>query len=60
LKVGEIEVTGERIDELLRAGLLAATPRDGKKIAEIKGGNAGPYGEIPDVEMTHDYRLAQR
>jgi len=59
LKKEGVEVTGERIDELLRAGILHASPRAGKPIAEIKGGNAGPHGEIPDIELTHDYRLKQ-
>ena len=57
LKKDGTEVTGERIDELFRAGILVAIPRDGLPVSEIKGGNAGPYGEIPDVELTHNYRL---
>ncbi len=41
-----------------RAGLLIASPRDGLAISEINGGTAGPYGEVPDIELTHNYRLA--
>ena len=52
-----VKISGERIDALIRAGELIATPRD--KIAHtIQGGNAGPFGEIPDVELSFNYRLA--
>jgi len=50
---------GEDIERWLRDGLLSAAPVSGA-VEAIKGGNAGPYGEIPDVEMTHSYRLTER
>jgi hypothetical protein len=53
-----VKIPGERIDALLRAGVLVATPRAAPPYAVIKGGNAGLYGEIPDVELTHNYYLA--
>jgi hypothetical protein len=52
-----VKIPGERIDALLRTNVLVATPRDAP-YAVIKGGNAGPYGEVPDVELTHNYSLA--
>jgi hypothetical protein len=48
------EIPGEEIAAVVRAGLLRASPVNGS-VAVIAGGDAGPYGEIPDVEMTHRY-----
>jgi hypothetical protein len=58
IRDSDVKISGERIDALLRANVLVATPREAP-YALIKGGNAGPpYGEIPDVELTHNYYLA--
>jgi hypothetical protein len=57
IRDSDVKISGERIDALLRANVLVATPRDAP-YAVITGGNAGPYGEIPDVELTHNYYLA--
>lgn len=50
------DIAGEEIDAAVRAGLLVATPVCGD-VKVIKGGDAGPYGEIPDVECTHRYAV---
>lgn len=52
-----IHILGEKLDALIRAGILIGKPVTGPMTC-IKGGNAGPYGEIPDVELTHSYWLA--
>lgn len=52
-----IKISGERIDALVRAGALVGTPVSGP-CEVIKGGHAGPYGEIPDVELNHRYEVA--
>ena len=53
-----VKIPGEKIDALIRAGVLVGTPVAGP-VQCIKGGLAGPYGEIPDVELSHKYRLSQ-
>lgn len=50
-------IDGETIDALTRSGLLVAEPKIGA-VDTIKGGDAGPYGEIPDISITHRYRLS--
>jgi hypothetical protein len=53
---GEDRITGEDLERLIRIGWLHAEPITGE--AEIiKGGHAGPLGEIPDVDITHRYSL---
>lgn len=51
-----VKISGERIDALIRAKHLIGTPVAGA-VQVIKGGNAGPFGEIPDVELSYSYRL---
>lgn len=48
------DIMGEEIDALIRSELLIAEPVSGE-IEAILGGPS-PYGEIPDIEMTHKYR----
>lgn len=55
-----VEILGERIEELVRGGALIATPRTGQPIAQIKGGMTADYGDIPDIELTHNYWLSSR
>lgn len=49
-------IFGEDIERLLREGLLTTEPGIGDAPI-IKGGDAGPYGEIPDIDLTHRYWL---
>jgi hypothetical protein len=56
LSDGDVTVTGEQIDRLLQAGLLAVRPVHGA--VEVLPGSIGPHGEVPDVEMTHNYELS--
>lgn len=56
LKKGGVTIEGERIDALIRAGLLVGSPVSKPK-KPIKGGDLGPHGEIPDIEITHRYAL---
>jgi hypothetical protein len=51
-----VTVTGEDIDRLLAGGLLNVRPVHGT--VEVLPGSDGPAGEIPDVEMTHNYALS--
>lgn len=53
---GDVTVPGEEILRWVRLGWLEAFPVTGT-VDIIKGGNAGPYGEIPDIEITHSYFL---
>jgi hypothetical protein len=56
LSDGEVTVTGEQIDTLLKAGFL--TVRHVHGAVEVLPASTGPHGEVPDVEMTHNYRLS--
>jgi hypothetical protein len=56
LSDGAVTVTGEEIDRLLAAGLLTVRPVRGA--VEILPPSCGPYGEVPEVEMTHNYELS--
>jgi hypothetical protein len=56
LKTPGCKFLGEEIDTWIRQGLLRAEPVVGE-VSFIKGGDAGPYGEIPDVALTHRYEL---
>ena len=58
LRKNGIVISGERIDELERAGVLVATPRD-RVVHTIRGGDAGPYGEIPDIELSFNWHLKE-
>lgn len=58
LRAADGRMPGEEVDRWVRDGLLTAEPVDGEPEV-MRGGNAGPYGEIPDVEMTHRYRLTE-
>jgi hypothetical protein len=51
-----VTITGEEIGRLLTAGLLEARPVHGQ--VEVLPGSDGPAGEIPEVEMTHNYALS--
>jgi hypothetical protein len=51
-----VTITGEEIDRLLAAGLLTVRPVHGT--VEVLPGSDGPGGEIPEVEMTHNYELS--
>lgn len=55
LGMGESRIDGELIDSMIRAGHLEAFPSTDS--TTIKGGDAGPYGEIPDVELMLRYEL---
>lgn len=53
-----VVLTGERIEELFRHGIIIAEPR--KQVSNtIPGGNAGPFGEIPDIDLSFNYYLAK-
>lgn len=41
-----VQIDGERIDAMIRAGVLIGSPVSGP-VEVIKGGPAGPYGGIP-------------
>jgi hypothetical protein len=56
LSDGDVTITGEQIDMLLKAGFL--TVRHVHGAVEVLPASAGPYGEVPEVEMTHNYRLS--
>ena len=51
-----VTITGEEIGRLLTAGLLEVRPVHG--MVEVLPGSAGADGEIPEVEMTHNYVLS--
>lgn len=48
-------IDGEELEALFRSGYLTARPA--RETSELKGGDAGPYGEIPDVELSFAYEL---
>lgn len=52
-----VQIPGEKLEALVRAKVLIGSPVSGP-IACIKGGNFGPYGDIPDIEMSYKYFLA--
>jgi hypothetical protein len=54
LKDDDGEIAGEEIELAVRRGLLWAE-RITSAPPEIKGGDAGPYGEVPTIELTHRY-----
>ena len=56
LSDGTVTVTGEEIDRLLAAGFLTVRPVLGD--VEILPASCGPYGDVPEVEMTHNYALS--
>jgi hypothetical protein len=56
LSDGTVTITGEQIDRLLAAGLLTVRPVHGD--VEILPASSGPHGEVPEVEMTHNYELS--
>jgi hypothetical protein len=43
---------------MVRAGLLNAIPVRGSANV-VRGGYCGPYGEIPDVDLTHRYAATE-
>jgi hypothetical protein len=51
-----VTITGEDIGRLLTAGLLDIRPVHGQ--VEVLPASDGPAGEIPEVEMTHNYQLS--
>jgi hypothetical protein len=57
LRKGDVKISGERLDAMIREKVLEGWPRADPH-SVIKGGDAGPYGEIPDVELIYNYRLA--
>jgi hypothetical protein len=52
---GASRINGDVLDALWRDGKLSATPSQQEH--QIKGGMAGPFGEIPDVELNFAWRL---
>jgi hypothetical protein len=54
---GGVTVTGAEIDALWRAGMLAVRPVHGG--VEVMPASVGPQGEVPEVEMTHNYELSE-
>ncbi len=50
------DVMGEDINAWIRGGLFEPEPIDGE-INVIKGGQAGPYGDIPDVDLNFRYYI---
>jgi hypothetical protein len=56
LSDGTVTVTGEQIDRLLAAGFLTVRPVHGD--VEVLSASSGPYDEVLDVEMTHNYELS--
>jgi hypothetical protein len=48
-------IDGEILDTMFRAGYFDITPAQSPD--QIKGGDAGPYGEIPDVDLDFAWRL---
>ena len=55
LHVAGEELDGERIEELVRAGHLSHSPVQSETF--VSGGDCGPYGIIPDIDLTHKYFL---
>lgn len=51
---GEGEIAGEEIERAVRRGVLRAERLPSAPI-EVEGGDAGPYGEVPTIELTHRY-----
>jgi hypothetical protein len=56
LSDGTATVTGEQIDRLLTAGILVVRAVRGD--IEVLPASSGPYGEVPEVEMTLNYELS--
>jgi hypothetical protein len=56
LSDGTVTITGEEIDRLLVAGFLLVRPVRGE--VEILPASHGPFGEVPEIEMTHNYELS--
>lgn len=54
---GRVTVTGAEIDTLWRAGYLAVRPVAGH--VEVMPETVTPQGEVPEVEMTHNYELSE-
>lgn len=52
---GESRIDGEVLDAMFRAGHFDITPA--RSPSQIKGGDAGPYGEIPDADLDFAWRL---
>ena len=52
---GELRIDGEQLDTMNRSGWLNAVPSSTH--STIEGGDAGPYGEVPDVELLFHYQL---
>lgn len=51
-------VLGEEIETWIRDGLITAAPASGE-ISILKGGSTEDYGEVPDIELTHEYSLTE-
>jgi hypothetical protein len=49
-------IDGEVLDAMFRAGHFEVTPA--RAPSHIRGGDAGPYGEIPDVDLDFAWRLS--
>ncbi|MBV5269003.1 MAG: hypothetical protein JZU55_02630 [Afipia sp.] len=52
---GPSRIDGEQIDAMIRLGYLEAAAAS--RSETIIGGDAGPYGEIPDVELMLVYSI---
>lgn len=52
---GESRIDGEILEAMFRAGHFDVAPAVSPD--SIKGGDAGPYGEVPDVELDFSWRL---
>jgi hypothetical protein len=54
---GRVTVTGAEIEGLWRAGFLAVRPVAGR--VEVMPETVTRNGEVPEVEMTHNYELSE-
>lgn len=54
--IDENDRAGERIEDLVRAGYLAANERPPGKVDVVNKGCA-EAPDLPEIELTHDYHL---
>lgn len=58
LGADDSRIDGEILDAMFRAGHFDISPAV-KPAEQIRGGDAGPFGEIPDVDLDFQWRLSE-